>query len=399
MNKFIITRWEGRVLTALINEEGVFQLELEDDGEKSLLNNIYIGKVKNVVKNIGAAFVELGNGQMAYYSLTENTRHHYTKPHGNGPLHAGDEIIVQVSKDAVKTKDPVISSNLNFTGRYSVLTAGKDVLGFSAKIADQEWKQEMKARIAPELEDGCGIIVRTNAYGADAEEILAEIRELKTCYKTVMAAGTYRTCYSLLYEAAPSYVGSLRDARNGSIDEIITDDDEIYQTLGVYLGKEQPEDLGKLTLYQDRMVSLLKLYSLEKALEEASGRRVWLKSGGYLVIEPTEALTVVDVNTGKYTGKKNPRETILKINLEAARETARQMRLRNLSGIIIIDFIDMTEEEDQKLLMNSLTQWCQKDPVKTTVVDITKLNLVEVTRKKQRRPLHEIMGDNKRRLM
>ena len=141
MNKFIITRWEGRVLTALINEEGVFQLGLEDDGEKSLLNNIYIGKVKNVVKNIGAAFVELGNGQMAYYSLTENTRHHYTKPHGNGPLHAGDEIIVQVSKDAVKTKDPVISSNLNFTGRYSVLTAGKDVLGFSAKIADQEWKQ------------------------------------------------------------------------------------------------------------------------------------------------------------------------------------------------------------------------------------------------------------------
>lgn len=399
MNKFIITRWEGRVLTALITEEGVFQLGLEDDGEKSLLNNIYIGKVKNVVKNIGAAFVELGNGRMAYYSLTENTRHHYTKPHGNGPLHAGDEIIVQVSKDAVKTKDPVISSNLNFTGRYSVLTAGKDVLGFSAKIADQEWKQEMKVRISAELEDGCGIIVRTNAYGADAEEILAEIRELKTCYKTVMAAGTYRTCYSLLYEAAPSYVGSLRDARNGSIDEIITDDDEIYQTLGVYLGKEQPEDLGKLTLYQDSMVSLLKLYNLEKALEEASGRRVWLKSGGYLVIEPTEALTVVDVNTGKYTGKKNPRETILKINLEAARETARQMRLRNLSGIIIIDFIDMTEEEDRKLLMDSLTQWCQKDSVKTTVVDITKLNLVEVTRKKQRRPLHEIMGDNKRRLM
>ena len=273
------------------------------------------------------------------------------------------------------------------------------MLGFSAKIADQEWKQEMKGRIAPEMEDGCGIIVRTNAYGADAEEILAEIRELKNCYKTVMAAGTYRTCYSLLYEAAPSYVGSLRDARNGSIDEIITDDDEIYQTLGVYLGKEQPEDVGKLTLYQDSMVSLLKLYSLEKALEEASGRRVWLKSGGYLVIEPTEALTVVDVNTGKYTGKKNPRETILKINLEAAKETARQMRLRNLSGIIIIDFIDMTEEEDRKLLMDSLTQWCHKDSVKTTVVDITKLNLVEVTRKKQRRPLHEIMGDNKRRLM
>lgn len=398
MNKFIITRWEGRVLTALVSDEGVFQLGLEDNGESSLLHNIYIGKVKNVVKNINAAFVDLGGGQMAYYSLTENTRHHYTRPHGSGPLRAGDEIIVQVAKEAVKTKDPVISSNLNFTGRYSVLTAGRDVLGFSAKITDQAWKQEMKELLAPELEEGIGIIVRTNAYGAKVAEILKEIRILKETYGTVLAAGAYRTCYSLLYEAVPSYLGHVRDARNGSIDEIITDDEEIYQTLTVYLEAEQPEDLKKLSLYRDSMVSLVKLYSLEKALEEASGKRVWLKSGGYLVIEPTEALTVVDVNTGKYTGKKNPRDTIMKINLEAAKETARQMRLRNLSGIIIIDFIDMAEEEDRKLLVDSLSGWCQKDPVKTTVVDMTKLNLVEVTRKKQRRPLHEIIGDNKRRL-
>lgn len=397
MNKFVITRWEGRVLTALVSDEGVCQLGLEDQKEQSLLYNIYIGKVKNIVKNINAAFVELGGGQMAYYSLTENTCHHYTRPHGNGPLRAGDEIIVQVSRDAVKTKDPVISSNLNFTGRYSVLTAGKDVLGFSSKITDSAWKQEVKPLIAAELEQGCGIIVRTNAYGADAEEILSEIRALKTSYATVKAAGTYRTCYSLLYEAVPSYVGSLRDARDGSIDEIITDDNDIYQTLNLYLETEQPEDLKKLKLYRDQMVPLGKLYSLEKALEDAFGRRVWLKSGGYLVIEPTEALTVVDVNTGKYTGKKNPRDTIMKINLEAAKETARQMRLRNLSGIIIIDFIDMALEEDRKLLVDSLSQWCQTDPVKTTVVDITKLNLVEITRKKQRRPLHEIMGDNKRR--
>ena len=292
----------------------------------------------------------------------------------------------------------MISSNLNFTGRYSVLTAGRDVLGFSAKITDQAWKQEMKELLAPELEEGIGIIVRTNAYGAKIPEILKEIRILKETYGTVLAAGAYRTCYSLLYEAVPSYLGHVRDARNGSIEEIITDDEEIYQTLTVYLEAEQPEDLKKLSLYRNSMVSLVKLYSLEKALEEASGKRVWLKSGGYLVIEPTEALTVVDVNTGKYTGKKNPRDTIMKINLEAAKETARQMRLRNLSGIIIIDFIDMAEEEDRKLLVASLSEWCQKDPVKTTVVDITKLNLVEVTRKKQRRPLHEIIGDNKRRL-
>lgn len=140
------------------------------------------------------------------------------------------------------------------------------------------------------------------------------------------------------------------------------------------------------------MVALIKLYRIEKTLEEALNKKVWLKSGGYLVIEPTEALTVIDVNTGKYAGKKNLRDTIMKINLEAAEEASRQLRLRNLSGIIIIDFIDMEMEEDRKRLLKKLAEWCGRDPVKTTVVDITKLNLVEVTRKKIRRPLYEQVG-------
>ena len=391
LNKLIITRWEGRILTSVISDEGVVELNLEDKREKSLLNNIYIGKVKNVVKNINAAFVDLGDGQTAYYSLNENTSHHFTGPHDKGPLRAGDEIIVQVSKEAIKTKDPVVSSNLSIPGRYCVLTAGRNLLGFSAKITDQAWKQEMKDLLLPEMEEGFGMIVRTNAYEAETGELLGEIKSLKDRLVAVLEAGTYRTCYSLLYEAVPSYLGSLRDAKAGSFDEIITDDEEIYQNLYRYLNTEQPGDLKKLVMYRDAMVSLLKLYSLEKAVEEALGRRVWLKSGGYLVIEPTEALTVVDVNTGKYTGKKNPRDTILKINLEAARETTRQMRLRNLSGIIIIDFIDMAEEEDRNILVHKLSEWCRNDPVKTTVVDMTALNLVEVTRKKLRRPLHEIL--------
>lgn len=391
MNKLIITTWEGRVLTALVSQKEVLWLNLEDGAGKSLLNNIYIGKVKNVLKNINAAFVDLGGGQTAYYNLAENPRHLYTKPHAGGTLRPGDEIIVQVLKEAVKTKDPVISGILNFTGRCSVLTLGKPMLGFSAKITDRAWKQALKEQVEPELSEEFGIIIRTNAYQTDQEEILEEIRRLKATCSRVLADGAYRTCYSLLYEAVPSYIGSIRDACDGSVEEIITDDPGIYETLKDYLKHERTEDFKKLSLYQDSMVSLLKLYQLEKTLGEALGRRVWLKSGGYLVIEPTEALTVVDVNTGKYTGHKNPRDTILKINLEAAKEAARQIRLRNLSGIIIIDFIDMEEEEDQKLLMKSLSNWCQEDPVKTMVVDLTKLNLVEVTRKKLRRPLHEMV--------
>lgn len=392
MNRAVITRWNGQLLTALVSDREVLQLSLEDEGERSILNNIYVGKVKNIIKNINAAFIDIGNGQTAYYSLTENTLHHYTRPHPGKKLCAGDEIIVQVSRDAVKTKDPVVTSCLNFTGKYCVLTAGKNTIGFSSKITDTEWKQELKPVLEAEKEDGFGIIVRTNAKEAERSVIIAELRHLKELYQNVMELGNYRTCYSLLYEAVPSCVCSIRDTYASHMEEIVTDDSEVYQVLERYLKENQPEDLGKLRFYQDPMVALIKLYRIEKTMEEALNKKVWLKSGGYLVIEPTEALTVIDVNTGKYAGKKNLRDTIMKINLEAAEEAGRQLRLRNLSGIIIIDFIDMEMEEDRKLLLKKLSEWCGRDPVKTTVVDITKLNLVEVTRKKIRRPLYEQVG-------
>ncbi|MEG0216628.1 MAG: ribonuclease E/G, partial [Hungatella sp.] len=327
--------------------------------------------------------------QMTYYSLTENTQHLYTKPHTGPQLHAGDEIIVQVAKDAVKTKDPVVSSHLNFTGKYCVLTLGKTTIGFSNKIVDQAWKDSVKAPLMQEKEESFGIIVRTNARDASMEEMIEELRQLRTRYHLVMESGQYRTCYSLLYEEQPSYVTSLRDTYAAQMDEIITDDPAIYQTMENYLQKEQPEDVKKLIFYKDPMVSLIKLYRIEKTMEEVLHPKVWLKSGGYLVIESTEACHVIDVNTGKYTGKKNLRDTLLKINLEAAREISKQLRLRNLSGIILIDFIDMEMEEDKKLLMSRLADWCAADSVKTNVVDMTKLNLVEVTRKKLRRPLYE----------
>ena len=171
--------------------------------------------------------------------------------------------------------------------------------------------------------------------------------------------------------------------------EIITDDAELFQELTEYLTDFQPDDLEKLKFYNDNLLPLKKLYSLETSLEHALSRKVWLKSGGYLVVDPTEALVVIDVNTGKYSGKKNLRDTIRKTNMEAAAEIVKLLRLRNLSGIIIIDFIDMELEEDRKELLSFLTQQAAKDPIKTTVVDITKLNLVEMTRKKVRRPLHE----------
>ncbi len=192
-----------------------------------------------------------------------------------------------------------------------------------------------------------------------------------------------------MYQAPASFLAQIRNAYADRLGEIVTDDPALYAQIDRFLREEQPEDAQKLRLYQDDLLPLKELYGLDKAMADALAKRVWLKSGGYLVIEPTEALVAIDVNTGKYSGKRTKRETIVKINLEAAEEIGRQLRLRELSGIVLVDFIDMEEEEDRACLLDHLRTVVQKDPVKTTVVDMTELGLVELTRKKLRRPLHE----------
>ncbi|MCI8534445.1 MAG: ribonuclease E/G [Hungatella sp.] len=396
MNKIIITKMNGQILTAMSNGSRIVQMHLEEKDSQSVLGNIYIGKVKNIAKNINAAFIDLG-GQMAYYSLTENKNHLFTESLSSSSkiqrqLHAGDEIIVQVSKDAIKTKESVVTGNLSFTGRFCVVTAGRRQISFSSKISNEAWKAKLKLLLEEEKDKEFGIIVRTNAQSAVISDILEELRELKAQYYQLLSEADYRTCYTLLYKAVPSYISTLRDTYKDFMEEIVTDDKDIFQEIQEYLSAYQSEDAKKIRLYQDPLLPLGKLYSIEKAMDEALQKRVWLKSGGYLVIEPTEAMTVIDVNTGKYTGKKNLRDTIKKINFEAAVEIGYQLRLRNLSGIILIDFIDMDTKEDRQELMEILSDCCAKDPIKTTVVDMTKLGLVEVTRKKVRKPFREQVG-------
>lgn len=406
MNRVIVTRWRDQSLTA-IQTDGVFRsLILEpDEGPGGIsLGDIRIGKVKNVVKNINAAFVDLGNGATGYLSLSEPAAPLFTDSLSRyasaqafslaEPLHRirqGDEILVQVEKEAIKTKDPVVTSCLNFPGRLSVLTVGRPGLGFSAKIRDEEWKRKSRERLQPFLDGRFGLIIRTNAPEAGEKALLAEVQELMEQAENLLAQAACRTCYSLLQAGSPPFIQALRDARTGSLGEVVTDIPEYRKAIEDFL-ITRGEESTNLTFYEDPSLPLMKLTRLEAAMKSACERRVWLKSGGYLVIEPTEALTVIDVNTGKYTGKKTAAETIRSINLEAAAETARQLSLRNLSGIIIVDFIDMEKKEDQEQLMAFLGEELKKDPVKTVLVDMTKLGLVEITRKKVRRPLHESLN-------
>lgn len=389
MSKLIITRWNGGIVTLLHSGKEVIQINIEPEQQGFVIGNVYVGKVNKIVKNINSAFVDIGKGQMGYLSLSDGMVHYADGRPWDGKLKQGDDVIVQVERDAVKSKAPVLTGNINLTGRYFVLTTGKKQIGFSSKITDQAWKLKMKSYLEVIKGEDFGIIVRTNAYGVLEEELKSELQSLHTNLKKLIEDAKFRTSYSLLYSGAPSYLSGIRDSLKSSLEAVITDEADIYDALNNYLIENQPEDASLLVQYEDPMLPLYKLYRIEKFMDEALGKRVWLKSGGYLVIEPTEALTVIDVNTGKYTGKKTQRDTIMKINLESAEEIGHQLRLRNLSGIIIIDFIDMELEEDRLKLVDCLTEILSKDPVKTTVVEITKLNLVEVTRKKIRRPLHE----------
>lgn len=295
---------------------------------------------------------------------------------------------MQVSREAVKTKAPTVTCNLNFPGKYLVLTTGKKQLGLSSKLSLEE-KERLRKIAEPFLTGEFGVIVRTNAARASKEVLEEEFERLsKSCHR-VLTMGKHQSCFSQVYQEPPAYAAAIRNIHKEQLLEIVTDDWKIYETLSLYLSEYQPEDQEKLHFYQEERPSLNRLYGITTAFKSALQERVWLKSGAYLVIQPTEALTVIDVNTGKYDGHKKIRDTFLRINMEAAGEIARQLRLRNLSGIIVVDFIDMEEDEDRKKLMEFLDNEIKKDPIKTVLVDMTPLGLVELTRKKVRKTLKE----------
>lgn len=391
MNKVVITKMpslSSYTITAQYLDDKLMLLDCDNQKERSLLNNIYVGKVKNLVPNIAAAFIEIEKGVECYYSLEDNKHPVFVTPKKDNKVKIGDEIIVQVAKENIKTKQPVLTSDLTLTGKYVVVSYGNNKMGLSNKLTVKE-KLRIKELFAEKKKEPFGIIARTNVKHATDEQILEEVGYLKEKLQTIIDNGFHRTCYSVLYEGEENYITILKGLYEENQCEIITDEKDIYEKVKSYLAEHNSNTTRTLTFYEDSLLPLYKLKSLESELKHATQERVWLNSGAYLVIQPTEAFTVIDINTGKFTGKKNTQETFLKINLEAAKEIARQLRLRNISGIVVIDFIDMERMEDKKILMEDFDKILKKDPVKTILVGISKLNLVELTRKKVRKSLRE----------
>lgn len=387
-SKVITYLQEGVLADALYEDGKLMELSLLPASKQSLLGNIYVGRVKNIVKNIQAAFVEILPGLLCYLPFEEVKAPIYTRPKVQKQLVEGDELLVQVSREAVKSKAPSVTTNINLTGKYLVLTTGNPIIGYSSKLQAAE-----KARLKQQIDNWelpeAGLIVRTNAQNAEEQELWAEYQKLLAQYTALTTQAVHRTVFSCVQKSRPSYLTSILGSRTEHLREIITDDHELYEEILTFLKEEMPGEAEKLRFYTDTQLPLKALYRLEKGLKDALSIRVWLRSGAYLVIEPTEALTVIDVNTGKYTGGKEKQQTIQKINKEAAYEIARQLRLRNLSGIILVDFVDLAEKAAKEELLQLMRELLKKDPLKATAVDLTELGLMELTRKKQKKTLLE----------
>lgn len=371
----------------LVSEKRILQINFEEEDVSGQIGTIYIGRVRNVVKNLNAAFVEYMPGVNGYYSLHDNPVHIFSDGSiSKRSLKCGDEILVQVSRAAVKTKDAVLTGELTITGRYAAVAGNSRKFGISSKIKDKKWRENFKQQWEMAGMTDCGAIIRTNAYDVSFDEVLTEVHALRACLEKLMKDAAYRTTYSVLYRPDSFASAAVRDVRLEQTEEIVTDLPEIYHELS-------SSDIP-LRFYEDSY-PLTALYHLETTLERTLSKNAWLKSGGYLVIEPTEAMTVIDVNTGKNIDKKSPEDTYFKTNMEAAAEIAAQLRLRNLSGIIIVDFIDMKDALHKEELLTAFRQYLAADPVKTRLIDMTALGLVEITRKKIRKPLHEQIGQHR----
>lgn len=386
-NKLIFTRLHGKLVTAFFENDRCMQLECETE-EPSLLGNLYIGKVKNIVRNIHAAFVEIAPGNICYLPLEDAENPIYTSKIPSPHLVAQDELLVQVKKEGIKTKAPGLTANFSLTGQYLVLTHGNTRIGLSSKL-DSEAKKRLKEWIKPFEHPSYGWIVRTNAAEISRELFTKEAEELAKKYQTIIETAKFRTCYSVLIKSEPSCIQTLKNVYHKNAQEVVTDQKDLYEAILQHEEGQSAEQKHGVTFYQDPLLPLAKLYNLERELENATKERVWLKSGAYLVIQPTEALTVIDVNTGKCIAKQKPQEMFLKINKEASIEIARQLRLRNLSGIIVVDFINLDESSAQQELLKYLEALLERDPIKTTLVDMTCLGLVEITRKKVKKSLLE----------
>ena len=384
------TQSQAQKLRAAVFEQGDLMEVFEEEGGSShLVGNIYRGRVENVLPGMQAAFVDIGLDKNAFLYVGDAVPSRFEEDEKASPansvriehiLKPRQELLVQIIKEPVGTKGARISVNLTLPGRYVVLLPQVSYIGVSRKITVTEERERLLDLADQAKPEGMGVIIRTLAEGIDGEEIAEDITKLVAMWLDLQPKIPHVSVPGIVHKDVDLISRLVRDWIDQDVEKITVDQDEVAIILKKAL--QHIEHPAAKHIHVVTSEDIFVRYGVDDEIRKTLRSKVWLKSGGYLVIQQTEALIVIDVNTGKYVGQRSLEETVVHTNLEAAREIARQLRLRNLGGIIIIDFIDMNAKEDQQQVINALEAACARDKTKSQVLGLTQLGLVEMTRKK-----------------
>ena len=411
------TSHETRV--ALLENGSVTELYVERERDKGIVGNIYKGMVTKILPGMQAAFVDMGlrragflyvadveslEGGTSLDKLIEDEpidedklladRRRVGRRVLDSPieelLQEGQDLLVQVSKEPIGTKGARITSYITLPGRYLVFMPMVDHIGVSRRIANEEERQRLKDIVREAKAPGVGFIVRTVSEGVDRQEIHSDMAFLGRLWEDIQKRATAIPAPNLVHPDLNIILRTVRDLFTTEVERLILDSPQDYETCVEFARSYLPHLESKIQLYRGKE-PIFEAYGVEIEIERALGRKIWLKSGGYIVIDQTGALVAIDVNTGRFVGRRNPEETILQTNIEAIKEIVYQLRLRNIGGIIIIDFIDMEREESREKVYNALLNALRSDRSRTRITKISELGLVEMTRKRVRESLGRVL--------
>lgn len=416
--KIIINVADHETRVALMEDETIVELFIERKGSQDTTGNIYKGRVQRVLPGMQAAFVDIGLNQAAFIYVDDVVRDNYAdiedyfssndveedereatdtlieeKDNIEDLITEGQEILVQVSKAPIGTKGARITSNISLPGRFLVLMPTSSHIGISRRIEDESERQRLKDIVSELSSNGSmGYIVRTAAEGVKKEKLAYEMGFLKNLWCNTQKKYRTAATASLLHQELNLSLRAVRDLLLQEAEKLVIDSRKDYESVLAFLDTFNPSLKDSAELFEGNE-PIFDAYNLEGEISRALKRKVWLKSGGYIVIEHTEALVAIDVNTGRYVGKYNLEETILKTNLEAVKEIAYQIRLRDIGGIIIIDFIDMEKKSNQEKVFSALNEAFTKDRSKTHILPISDMGIIQMTRKRTRKPLTRLLCD------
>jgi ribonuclease G len=408
-NELIINVTSQETRVALLEDKVLAEIYIERTKDRGIVGNIYKGKVVKVLPGMQAAFVDIGLEKAAFLYVSDvyGRVEDYEEMGFQGEemptyinptlpieelLTEGQEVLVQVSKEPLGTKGTRITSHISLPGRYLVFMPTVDHVGISRRIKDEKERKRLREVVLAMKSPSSGFIVRTASEGAAPEEIRNDMDFLLRLWANVQKKRENSSAPALIHSDLTMVLRLIRDILSSQVNRIIIDSKEEYDNILSFINSYMPKEKYEITLYEKKE-AIFDAYGIEMEIDKILGRKIWLKSGGYIVIDMSEALVAIDVNTGRYVGKRNLDDTILKTNLEAAKEIAYQLRLRNIGGIIIIDFIDMEREGDREKVYQALEEAIKKDRQKTNIFKISELGLIEMTRKRTRENVTRMLGE------